>query len=206
MELEKLLLKKEEIPIIEESYFRLPIHQGLLDPKIRIDESIAPRLFPRVAEEWYEDLKKYCEELEEGPIKKWITEVYLAEKPKVRKEHEQQLIYRVWRDDILLLDNGLVFSFSVSRNSGGTLYIERNASLEVEEYVPFKEENWSYIKFNKEKAKVFAKSVEKINGNEGAFIQVYSHHNIDHYPGALFLRNWAIEYMNEVFRNHHHEL
>ena len=29
---------------------------------------------------------------------------------------------------------------------------------------------------------------------------VYAHHNIDAYPGALFLRNWAIRYMNEVFK------
>ena len=31
-------------------------------------------------------------------------------------------------------------------------------------------------------------------------MHVYAQHNIDHYPGALFLRNWAILYMNEVFK------
>jgi len=37
----------------------------------------------------------------------------------------------------------------------------------------------------------------------GGFIElsVYGHHNIDHYPGALFLRNWAIKYLNEALRS-----
>ena len=31
-------------------------------------------------------------------------------------------------------------------------------------------------------------------------LYVYAQHNVDSYPGALFLRNWAILYMNEVFK------
>ena len=49
-----------------------------------------------------------------------------------------------------------------------------------------------YILFSEEKAKEF-----KSKGNR---FFVYSPHNIDYYPGALFLRNWAIMYMNEVLK------
>ncbi len=37
---------------------------------------------------------------------------------------------------------------------------------------------------------------QKKNGR----IYVYHQHNVDYYPSALFLRNWAIAYLNEAMK------
>ena len=60
-----------------------------------------------------------------------------------------------------------------------------------------------YVKFSKDKALEFGIKNNFINlgdGLEGAQVYVYSQHNVDNYPGALFLRNWAILYLNEAMK------
>ena len=32
------------------------------------------------------------------------------------------------------------------------------------------------------------------------YFHVYAHHNVEYYPGALFLRNWAVECVNKALR------
>lgn len=87
--------------------------------------------------------------------------------------------------DITFMENGLVKSFSL--NEGGTLYFNR-AKLNYKSYaLPF-------INFSEEKYKEFASE------KEGCDIFVYSHKNVDKSPEALFLRDWAIKYMNRVFK------
>ena len=193
MELEKLFLTKQELPILHETCFHIPIHPKLLDDNISINSNIAKDIFPQVAEEWYEDLKKYFE-LEKGNFEHWkreqIENVYLKEKPKITKEFNRQLLRGYWEDNVWTRENGFVSGFSINRNAGGSLYFHKD-DINCETAIP-----GYYIKFSKEKAKEF--ETEKFGNHSRAF--VYASHNIDHFPGALFLRNWAIKYMNEVFK------
>ncbi len=182
MILEELFLKKEELPILHETCFQIPIHPKLLDNNLRIDEAIAQRIFPKVAKEWYTELKEYHPE--DDKKKEWIDNVFLKEKPNIEKHFNHQ-IFNFWQDDVNFMDNGLVQCFSISRNAGGSLYFNKD-EFNCQSFGNL------YIRFSEDKKKEFQFEKNKI--------YVYSSHNIDHYPGALFLRNWAIKYMNKVFK------
>ncbi len=188
MELEELFLKKEELPILHETGFQIPIHPRLLEQDLRGYENLAKEIFPKVAEDWYEDLKNYVE-MENPQNKEQINHVYLKEKPRITKEFGRQYVLGFWEDNIWTMDDGFTSGFSISRNGGGTLYFNEG------------DENCRsfgqlFIKFSKEKEKEF--EYERVG--EFSRILTYAHHNIDYYPGALFLRNWAIMYMNGVFK------
>jgi len=90
-----------------------------------------------------------------------------------------------WECDYNLRENGFVSGFSISRNYGGSLYF-------LEDELNCRAFGKSYIKFSDEKRKEFTSKENQL--------YTYASHNIDYYPGALFLRNWAIKYMNEVFK------
>jgi hypothetical protein len=182
MKLEDLFLTKKELPILYENCFQIPIHPKLLNPNIRIDETIAQRIFPQIAEDWYEELKRYSPE--DKQKKEWIDNVFLKEKPNIEKMYNHQ-IFNFWQDDVNFMDNGFVQCFSISRNAGGSLYFNED-EFNCQSFGSL------YIKFSEDKKREFQFDEKKI--------YVYSPHNIDHYPGALFLRNWAIGYMNEVFK------
>lgn len=183
MKLEELFLKKEELPILYETCFQIPIHPKLLDSNLEIDELIARKIFPEVAEDWYEELSKYNPE--DIDRKNWIKRVFLKEKPVIEKHYNRQIL-NYWQDDVNFADNGLVTCFSISRNAGGSIYFYK-------EDFNCRSIGSAYIHFSDEKLKEF-----KPEDENNLF--VYSSHNIDNYPGALFLRNWAIRYMNEVFK------
>ncbi|MBI2056821.1 hypothetical protein HYT91_01050 [Candidatus Pacearchaeota archaeon] len=87
MELEKLFLTKQELPILYKNCFQIPIHPKLLDENVKIDNLIAQRLFPKVAEEWYKDLKNYSPETNQE--KEWIKKVFLKNKPKITKHFDK---------------------------------------------------------------------------------------------------------------------
>jgi len=197
MNLQDILLKKEELPIEDENMFFVPIHPRLLDPEISLDSYIAKRVFPKAAEEWYKDLGEYAKspELKED-TREWLQDVFLKEKPKIKLEYGKQVLNTIgWHDDVRIDDNGFASMFSINRNAGGSLYFNRE-ELGCETFVPF--EHGRFIKFSKEKLKEFAVEVREEPGLDGAKLRIYSQHNVDYYPGALFLRNWAIEYMNEA--------
>ncbi|MEK6823940.1 MAG: hypothetical protein AABY06_02790 [Nanoarchaeota archaeon] len=188
MKLEQLFLKKEELPILYKNCFQIPIHPKLLDENIKIDETIAKRIFPRAAKEWYEDLKNYSPETDQE--KEWIKNVFLKNKPKITKHFDLQILNGFWQDEINFNENGFTRCFSISRNTGGSLYFN-NGDLNCETFIPNR-----YIQFSEEKIKEFEfKKIEKYPR-----VYKYAPHNVDDYPGALFLRNWAILYMNEVFK------
>ncbi|MCK5624859.1 hypothetical protein KAI04_03385 [Candidatus Pacearchaeota archaeon] len=188
MKLEQLFLKKEELPILYGSCFQIPIHSKLLDESINLDPLIAKKIFPQVAEEWYADLKEYVKIEKDQDKKEWFEEVFLKEKPKIIQRTGYQ-IFRGWEDNIMVQENGFVSGFSISRDGGGSLYFNKE-DYNCETLVPN-----SYIKFTEEKTEEFKALIE---GHSKYF--TYSSHNIDSLPGALFLRNWAIKYMNEVFK------
>lgn len=189
MKLEELFLRKEELPILHKSCFQIPIHPKLLDEKLNIDKEIAHKIFLQVADDWYDDLSRYVEtenlKIEEL---KWIKEVYLLEKPKIEKRFNSQIILGCWEDRIQTRNNGFVDCFLINRDFEGSLYFD-------EEDDNCKSFGKSYIKFSEEKFKEF--EFERIGNYQK--ILTYASHNIDNYPGALFLRNWAIQYMNNIF-------
>jgi hypothetical protein len=183
MELEKLFLTKEELPILHENCFQIPIHPKLLDSNIKIKEEIAKEIFPEVAEEWKDDLREYLPLEKDLEKRKWYEEVFLK-KEKIKSEYGRQS-FEGWEDNIQTLDNGFVWGFSISRNAGGSLYF-------IEDEIHCQSSGNIYIKFSEDKRKEFE--------NKNKRIWTYAPHNIDYFPGALFLRNWVLKYMNEVFK------
>jgi len=138
MNIEQLFLKKEELPILNETCFQIPIHPKLLDSSLNIDKLIAQKIFPPAVE-------------------------------------------------ILYMDNGLVKSFSMDKNKSGTLYFNKQ-ELNYKSYA------CTLINFSEEKCKEFA------HEKRGSNIFVYSRQHINTFSKASSLRNWVIEYMNEVFK------
>ena len=185
MNFEQLFLKKEELPILYDSCFEIPIHPKLLDENLNINKNIARDIFPKVAEDWYIDLKKYVKTEKDKEKRDWVENVFLKEKPKIKREFNNQIVLGFWKDDFWTLDNGFVCGFSISRDGGGSLYFNEK-DFNCQSFGTF------YIKFSDEKKKEFQFEENKIF--------TYAQHNVDFYPGALFLRNWAILYMNEVFK------
>ena len=198
MELKDILLKKEELPILREISFFVPIHPTLLNPNIRLDPNIPRDTFRIATEEWYEDLKVYTESLEDKQKAEWIKQIFLSRKPKIKAKHSFQIIEHLsWEDQAILSDNGFARVFAINRNSGGSLYFNRDDS-NCKWHIDL-ENGSELIKFSKEKLKEFGMpySDGKLNGVD---LYVYSQHNIDYFPGALLLRNWAILYMNGALK------
>ena len=198
MDINDLFLRKAELPIINNTCFEVPIHPRLLDPNFTIDPRIANEVFPQVAVEWYDDLQRDVVHLENPEVREWIKRVFLKRKPKVRFAYgEQTLDTLSWRDDVSTAPNGFANGLSISRNAGGTLHYDPQMRAHIRLGKP-----GYYIRFSDEKAREFRIAERAHDSSTIVTLPIYSQHNIDHYPGALFLRNWAIAYMNEVFRRH----
>jgi len=199
MELEKLLLKKEELPIEYDDCFYVPVHPKLVDSNIKIDETIAGKVFPQVAREWYAELKEYSNNLQNNQDKEWINNGFLKDGYRIKKRYPHQYVGKSgWRDDFFTSENGFISSISVSRNAGGTLHFNIKEPDEI--FVCLDGRN-RYVRFPKEKIREFGhKTVELPNGTNGVKMCVFRQHNIEFYPGALFLRNWAIFCINESLR------
>ena len=198
--LENLILKKEEIPILNETCFQVPIHPIFLSDHVSISENLAKEVFPKAVKEWYEDLIRYSDNLCDKNTKEYINEFFLKSSPNIEKKHGNQIITPLcWEDNILTLENGFVCSFSIRRNSGGTLWFNKE-DMNCRVFVSL---NNSYSLFPKEKIIEYVAKDQIINpgdSDETASMYVYAQHNIDNYPGALLLRNWAIIYLNEAMR------
>ena len=199
MKIEDILLKKEELPILNETAFYVPIHTKLLSSEVKIDENLARNVFPKAAEEWYNDLKTYSEQLPNGEHKDWINRVFLKKKPKVKQDYGNQILDTInWRDEVLTKENGFA-NLSINRNFGGSLYFNKD-EMGNDAFVSFNRKD-ERIQFTKEKALEYGHRTMKLyNNTEGSLVYVYLQHNIDNYPGALFLRNWAILYLNEAMK------
>jgi hypothetical protein len=191
MNLDSLLLKKEELPISEVLNFHVPIHPSLLNPDFYFDPRLANRLFEQALLEWYTDITA---KLTAGkPFRgEWIKN-HLKYKPKIKVNAGRQIIEELfWEDDVGIGENGFARAFTISRNHGGTLYFNKE---EYDcEYPLFSESK--VIRFSQEKINSY--SFNKYPKNPRTY--VYSKHNIDDFPGALFLRNWAIIYLNEALK------
>lgn len=187
MNLNDLLLKKDELPIISKTAFQVPIHPKLLEATLNPD--IAHDVFSQTAEEWYSDLKEYVKNLDDYEEKDWIRKAFLKKKPYILKEYGNQIVkpLGIWEDLTQNSENGFARVLSINRNAGGTLFFD-----------PDNQSSYAmsrYIKFNEEKLAEY-QDPEKLKG----WVFHYSQHNVDNYPGALFLRNWAILYLNQALK------
>lgn len=218
MDLESLLLRKEEIPITEipdhdgnpRPHFFLPIHpslvgsdeQHLVRPGVSLGHGIARRIFSDVASDWYDDLTDYRKSLDASHrflsgerldrYKKWIDSVYLAERAWVEKRSYKQVVMPMgtWQDHVHILDNGFVQDFMINRDYGGSLYVSWNSHERIQSFAG------SQVKFTGEKFSEYA--AEDDFGRTGS--NVFLSHNMDYYPGGLFLRNWAMRWHNEALK------
>jgi hypothetical protein len=194
--LKELSLKKEELPILDKNCFQIPIHPKLLDSKIQINKLLARQIFPRVAEDWYEDLRDYI--TEDNQEKEWIDDAFLKKGIKLTRQHTHQILNDIWQDNILFADNGLVTYFSINKNAGGSLYFNKSDFIQGLLYndphetpIPNK-----YILFSPEKTEKFR--YKKSEGNSNSIALTYLPRNIKDFPEALFLRAWTIKYINEA--------
>ena|SRR3989338_7641665 len=191
MKLEEILLRKEELPIIGENRFQVPIYPSLLKEDVMFDTRIASQVFPIAANEWYEDLCDYVQNLQvntpdEKLRKDWITESYLDKPVEIIRENGRQRLH-FWEDLVGCDKRGFATHFSISRNAGGSLYLGND----------FEREQFAFaklVKFNEDKKRAY--SIDKMEMK----MNMYSMHNVDYYQGALFLRNWAILYLNSALR------
>lgn len=196
------MIKKEEIPILYDHCFQAPIHPRLLEPDVKIDENTARKVFPKAVKEWYGELTEYSETVEDKNTRSWIKEVFLKRKPKIKKEYDYQVLDTLdWKDQVFTNENGFADSLSISRNSGGTLYFDKN-NFNCKAFARF-DASSGYIRFSKNKCLEFGIENEEVrlgSGPEGVKVYVYDMHNVDYYPGALFLRDWVILYLNETMK------
>jgi hypothetical protein len=101
-----------------------------------------------------------------------------------------------WEDNVFLSENGFASGMSVSRDAGGSLCpVYRQGPCPI---------GPPTVLFSKEKLQAYT-PVEcghfVVEGRQSTLAYVYDKHNVDHYPGALFLRNWAILYLNAAIRS-----
>lgn len=194
MRLEQLLLKKEELPILHETCFIVPIYFRLLDEDIKINPEIANQVFPQAAKEWYDELKEYIETVENEKTKEWYESVFLTHELKIKKEYGRQIVDPpgFWEDTVITGDNGFATGLSINRNVGGSLGLPWENHTDQIIYPPL-------VNFSPEKLKVYA--TLSFPNVKSVYAPTYSQHNVDHYPGALFLRNWAILYLNEAMKS-----
>ncbi len=200
MNLGELKLKKEELPILHESCFEIPIHPRLLESNLTLPHDLASETFRETIDDWYEDLRNYVNKENLKPTKrKWYENYWLKEKTKIERQGNHQVLMPCqWMDKYITQENGFARCFSISRDFGGSLYFPSSHG-ECEDILSLSSENRGYIRFSAEKAKEFGFEELELGDEKVVKVHIYGSHNIDHYHSALFLRNWAINYMNKAF-------
>jgi len=121
MRIEDILIRKEEVPIILDTNFEIPIHPLLLQPGSRINPKLANSLFEKAAQEWYEDLLAYSSAMPESQNKEkeWIKSIFLKSNGKIENVHRVQRVKEVgWEDTVGTDENGFASHLSISRNGG----------------------------------------------------------------------------------------
>ncbi len=202
MELEQLLLRKEELPIslatvevngFRSPFFEIPIYPKLLSDEISLNPRIANNVFEQAAKEWYEDLKLYLDSDESEPERDWTKRVFYDKGLNITREYDEIYVNEIWKDSVTNFKNGFAFGLSISRNAGGSLVIPFGEIRN--QYVGF-----SNVLFSPEKFRAYRSSNREWDYNNSTIGYLYGQHNIDNYPGALFLRNWGILYLNQAMK------
>jgi hypothetical protein len=171
----ELYLRKDEVPITRVNSFFMPVHPKLLDSNLSIDKIIAQESFLIAVDEWWSEIKSVKKDYSYIPEKK----------PKIKKtngNHE----FLGWESNAEFFDNGFAYCFAIAREDGSMFY----NIADINCYLPMR----LGMKIDKIKEKEFTNHHNKIHA--------YSFHNLNSYPAALLLRNWSINYMNEVFKKY----
>ncbi len=201
MNIDDLLLRKEELPVVTTNYydnfsFCIPVHPALLRPDISLDANLPQTVFLQAAQEWYHDLQEILPLVPGEETKRWFQEVFLTEEPEVERRYDRfRLKNGTWESQVFPTETGFC-GLSISRNAGGSLIPPERHVLGTR-----------YVRFTREKFAAYAcpDDPEVHMGPDGKSLVVrgyaYGHHNIDYYPGALFLRNWGMAYLNAAMRS-----
>lgn len=190
-------LLKQEVPISRQNGFYPPIHPKLTLQDTNIDRDLARNVFSQAAKEWHLDLQEYTDKLEDPKLKEWLQQVFLRKKPKVNNRHGRlELNILGWEANINCGKNGLAEVLSISRNAGGSLYC---SSEFYRTYAIIDDPRGGMPKEKAVEMSIDGKIVQ-IGEHQGVRIYTYNQHNVDHYPGALFLRNWVVLYLNEAMK------
>lgn len=200
MKKEDLLLKKEEINILFPKdcgygcLLMVPVYPGLLEEDVELDPELGHRVFPKAAKAWYDELKGY--EADDSSTRALIKDM-LKKKLSYKRRGNCWSINPpgYWNDIKLLTDErGFARSFSVETNIAGSITL-LTAHDEYDETFLYP----GYVNFSHEKFKAYA-CMDVEDTKHGVLGYAYTPHNTDSVPGALLLRAWSIEYLNEAIR------
>lgn len=212
MDIDQILLDRGEV-LIHDSFdpshptetphpiFFVPIHPKLLSKNVSMNEFYAKSAFPEVVDDWQDDLKKYSdsimenknypEEFDKEEYKSYI-DTHISRKVEAVFEHnEYKLKPTSWESSVTTSETGFARSISVGASMGGTLFFDPNSEYMVSPHD---------LKFSDEKFLEYQSDKKFGNPKDGLYVNAYSHHNIDWYPSGLFLRNWAVKYLNKVMK------
>lgn len=190
-----LQLTKDEIKITKFGGFEVPIPPVLLNPSTRLDPKLAQRVFSEVPSAWYDELSAYLEGPEgmKDENKDFYRQSFLGRKrPTIIEEFGEKTLDTVpWKDRVHTDERGFATSLMINRNSGGSLYYTEGDRC-CEKGIDLDGEDNIFFRLSREKIS------QLIHGKSGKYgeLRVYAHHNVDYLPGAFFLRDWALRYIN----------
>jgi len=196
--LENILIEKNEIPIKYNTCFHVPIHPILIEPEIRLDPVLAPRIFPQVVVEWYDEMTTLAELERDQETKKRYQSTFLKQRPVI--DNEKLVNFTVqWKPNVKTTKEGFAKLLSLGGNSGLLYFYPQYSNVSqgcVEDVNPNK------IRFTPEKFCEYSlPDLFQGDGVPGRDLYVYQQHNIEDLPTALFFRNWAIMYLNEALKS-----
>jgi hypothetical protein len=172
----ELYLRKDEVPISRVNSFFMPVHPRLLDNNLSIDETIAQETFLTAVDEWWEEIRTIKKEYHYIP----------DEKPKI-EQGSGTYTFLGWESNTEFFDNGFAYCFAIAREDGSMFYNHSDINCTLPMRLG--------MHIDKEKEKEFINPVNQR-------IHAYTFHNLNSFPAALLLRNWSINYMNEVFKKY----
>ncbi len=206
MELEDLLLKREEVPIglpfgpiikeFDNQWCMIPIHHSLKDSlpdDLKYDMSLALGVM-NDAIDWYEeDLRRYHKGLADEGVKGWVERIFLNDLPVKRDVWKWPMgLGRGMRVDMVVSQD---FLYSLGLTTDCHIYADTGA---------FDGTGMDNGKVNLSKEKFVEYSIDgDVRDWDGFYccdMYAWQQHNVDTIPQAIMLRDWAILYENVLLR------
>lgn len=172
-------LTKDEIKITPRGTFYPLIHPRLLDDNVSFDPNLAESIFPRVEEEWLEELRKVLATTSLDGESLWYLDFLKEGKPSS------------WKCQTDTDERGFARFLMIERNHAGSLGFRKGLD-HCETYIPLDGVEGRYFHLPKQKA------LELSFENRERFGRSYTYaaHNITHLPAAIFMRTWYLNYVN----------
>jgi len=181
------LLSRDDA-LINGTVFYVPIHPVLFEGGVELDPKLAMGAFPDVAREWHTDLMMRRNRLPGGKERE-LYDSFLEFGSEVSKEGGEYVLGGMWRSEVIIGGGGFARGLSINRDVGGSLdYNPVDVDCEIG-MIPRK---GRFFGLSEAKVKEFG----RLWAEGGYLLDVYGQHNVDNLPGALFLRNWAVKYLN----------